>query len=258
MAAVAGSPVWDRTAQHELLLAGVDHCDFRKLKLNVSVLAAAQEAGCFEPFELRGPNGSPPRTAAGACRALGLPDDWVDLPWVFEGLTSNKHLTGPHGASGKAAMLRRFGHREVLLNDASAQSQGSKQMRFDTYIQQAMQPSPNVSEAVKSARRGERGSWYLCNSNFWDELLDEYERPPLPGGPEGALSFGVGRSGSGLPFHTHGAAYFEVAQGQKRWFVVPPEGIDEEELREMAKIPTLAWFSGAKLVSWALPWQQQR
>jgi hypothetical protein len=33
----------------------------------------------------------------------------------------------------------------------------------------------------------------------------------------------MGGSGSGVPFHTHGAVFAEVLYGKKRWFVTPPE-----------------------------------
>ncbi len=36
------------------------------------------------------------------------------------------------------------------------------------------------------------------------------------------FSFGIGGSGSGVPFHTHGAVFAEVLVGAKRWFLAPP------------------------------------
>ena len=36
------------------------------------------------------------------------------------------------------------------------------------------------------------------------------------------FSFGIGPSGSGVPFHTHGAVFAEVLHGAKRWFITQP------------------------------------
>jgi hypothetical protein len=36
------------------------------------------------------------------------------------------------------------------------------------------------------------------------------------------FSFGIGASGSGVPFHTHGAVFAEVLHGAKRWFITDP------------------------------------
>merc|ERR1711974_209306 len=37
------------------------------------------------------------------------------------------------------------------------------------------------------------------------------------------LSFGLGASGTGVPFHQHGPVFAEVVHGKKRWFLYPPE-----------------------------------
>ena len=54
--------------------------------------------------------------------------------------------------------------------------------------------------------------------------MDEYQRPPFfncSSDAVGALSFGFGGSGSGVPFHTHGPVFAEVLYGAKvrRWAV---------------------------------------
>lgn len=35
----------------------------------------------------------------------------------------------------------------------------------------------------------------------------------------GTLSFGIGRAGSGVPFHFHGPVLAETAHGRKRWLL---------------------------------------
>lgn len=63
-------------------------------------------------------------------------------------------------------------------------------------------------------------------SELSDSLLPHYE---LPGAPwlklvkQTALSFGLSGTGTGVPFHTHGAVFAEVLVGRKRWFVAAPE-----------------------------------
>ena len=39
------------------------------------------------------------------------------------------------------------------------------------------------------------------------------------GGFTAALSFGIGASGTGVPFHVHGPGFSEVLWGRKRWFL---------------------------------------
>mmetsp|Transcript_60976 Transcript_60976/g.114972 ORF Transcript_60976/g.114972 Transcript_60976/m.114972 type:complete len:313 (+) Transcript_60976:101-1039(+) len=201
---MSGDPLmWDFSAQHPILQAGLERCDVPRVVLNASWRAAAVER-CSKP------------RAAGDC--LGLGADWSKRPWMFEGLTNNTRLQGRTGLTSKAEFLRRYGHREAVVSNPVAQSHGRKSMPLAAYVQSEMRPAENLSVAVAESSE----AWYLCQSNFWEDLISEYDPPPLLGGRTGARSFGLGRSGSGLPFHWHGAAFFEVTQGQKRWFFAPP------------------------------------
>jgi hypothetical protein len=74
--------------------------------------------------------------------------------------------------------------------------------------------------------------------------------------PLAYLSFGAfhrnsianteGASGSGVPFHTHGAVFAEVLYGRKRWFLVEPKAKptynpDETSLRWLTSVqPSLS------------------
>jgi hypothetical protein len=50
----------------------------------------------------------------------------------------------------------------------------------------------------------------------WGDFFEHYVRPPLLDSVNrGSLSFGLGGSGSGVPFHTHGAVFAEVLHGKK-------------------------------------------
>lgn len=205
---------WDPDVKFDFLLHGADTCDFPRVVINEStrseLLAGYQCA-----------------RASDEC--LGLGEGWALRPWIFEGLTANRDLLGPNGYTGKASMLHRFGSRMTVVSDSVAQSYGRKTIRFSDYVATWMQPPRNLSEALLT----EAGkTWYLCNDNFWEELLSQYQRPPMLrrghklvgsriSSQAGSLSFGVGRSGSGLPFHFHGPQFVEVTQGKKRWFVTP-------------------------------------
>jgi hypothetical protein len=63
----------------------------------------------------------------------------------------------------------------------------------------------------------------------WRGLLDQYVRPPLlDAAAHGSVSFGLGGSGSGVPFHTHGPVFAEVVHGRKvrlRLRVRPRDGL---------------------------------
>merc|ERR1712129_217930 len=218
VANAANPHVWDASALLEpVATVGADQCDFPRIRVNSSVRAALHSGReCAWPED----------------ECMGLGPDWASKPWLFEGLTENRHLQGDAGPTGKAQMLRQFGHRQAVVSDSVAQSAGRKPITLAAYVGQEMRPWSNLSEALSAEAAH---TWYLCNSNLWEELLLQYDRPPLlrglaatllaPGtsaslpitGSAGALSFGVGRSGSGLPFHFHGAQFVEVSQGQKRW-----------------------------------------
>ena len=65
-------------------------------------------------------------------------------------------------------------------------------------------------------------TFYLFGDNDWGDWVnftEHYVRPPWNySGREPFYSFGIGGSGSGVPFHTHGAVFAEVIFGRKRWF----------------------------------------
>eukprot|EP00927_Polykrikos_kofoidii_P054162 TRINITY_DN48637_c0_g1_i1.p1 TRINITY_DN48637_c0_g1~~TRINITY_DN48637_c0_g1_i1.p1 ORF type:complete len:350 (+),score=40.96 TRINITY_DN48637_c0_g1_i1:35-1051(+) len=205
---------WDESPKLSLLSAFEGRCDFPRVSVNDSVRAALRAGReCARPSD----------------DCLGLGVGWSSRPWLFEGLTQNAHLQGPLGAAGKLQMLRNFRERHAVLSDAVAQSFGRKRVRFDVYVERLMRPPENLSVALDTKAGS---TWYLCNDNLWDAILAQYDRSPMLRGRkgtrglsisdvDGALSFGVGRTGSGLPFHVHGAQFAEVSHGQKVWFAAP-------------------------------------
>eukprot|EP01026_Neomeris_dumetosa_P078475 TRINITY_DN84912_c0_g1_i2.p3 TRINITY_DN84912_c0_g1~~TRINITY_DN84912_c0_g1_i2.p3 ORF type:complete len:135 (-),score=6.29 TRINITY_DN84912_c0_g1_i2:167-571(-) len=54
-------------------------------------------------------------------------------------------------------------------------------------------------------------------------MLELYQEPAFIPRSEFAFSFGIGHSGSGVPFHIHGHGFSEVIHGQKRWILFPPQ-----------------------------------
>ena len=73
-------------------------------------------------------------------------------------------------------------------------------------------------------------SWYLFGDNDhkeWRSVFAAYKQPEYIlaherlSGFEAALSFGIGASGTGVPFHVHGPGFSEVLWGRKRWFLTP-------------------------------------
>jgi hypothetical protein len=69
-------------------------------------------------------------------------------------------------------------------------------------------------------------SWYHFGDNKfseWDVLFRQYKRlHRYTFSPHSSLSFGIGSSGSGVPFHTHGHVFNEVLHGRKRWWLAEP------------------------------------
>jgi hypothetical protein len=91
-------------------------------------------------------------------------------------------------------------------------------------------------------------TWYHFGDNKyeeWTNFTEHYNRPPYDYDREPFFSFGIGGSGSGVPFHTHGAVFAEVLHGRKRWFLTAPKqepayNPDETSLRWLTNVkPTL-------------------
>lgn len=202
---------WDEAPVYDVLLHDLDRCDFPRVEVpNAEALESCKEAG-------------------GDC--LGLGDDWASKPWIFSGVSDNAHLrkNGPNSV-GKAGMIRHWGDREVVVTNKLPNFHDRKTKTFADYVaddMQANQVGQNASD-----------SWYLCGDNYWDGLLGSYERPNILGGKDGAVTFGIGGSGSGVPLHKHGAAFSETAFGVKRWFLAPPSS----NVRFQPGESTFDWF----------------
>lgn len=209
---------WDDAHVYDILLEDLHRCDFPRVHVNGSASKALE--ACKEPGN----------------DCLGLGTDWAEHPWVFTRVNDNLHLrrNGPRSC-GKAGMLRRHGDRQVVLSNAITHSHGRNYKSLTQYMSEDMVP-PTTQEELLAMNASD--TWYLCGDNFWDEILDAYDRPKLLGGERGAVAFGLGRTASGVPLHRHGAAFLETVYGTKRWFVGAP-GTD---LRFDPRKSTFHWF----------------
>lgn len=186
---------WDEAPVHDILLHDLDRCDFLRVEVeDAKSLEACKEAG-------------------GDC--LGLGADWASKPWIFSGISDNAHLrkNGPSSV-GKAGMIRHWGDREVVVTNKIPSFHDRKIKTFADYVADDMKTDLTAQNSSDS--------WYLCGDNYWDGLLGAYDRPSILGGKDGAVTFGIGGSATGVPLHKHGAAFSETAFGLKRWFLAPP------------------------------------
>eukprot|EP00729_Bicosta_minor_P004294 gene4294-17119_t len=126
-------------------------------------------------------------------------------------------------------LLRRYSETEVILSSANTFSYDKRHETLQTYLDDLLNPV--------TLEHYEEGEW----TNFTEHYIRpqfEYDREPF-------FSFGIGASGSGVPFHTHGAVFAEVLYGRKRWFLTAPRdkptyNPDATSLRWLTKVkPTL-------------------
>jgi hypothetical protein len=137
----------------------------------------------------------------------------------------------------KEALLEAYGSHDVILSSANTFSVAKLTVPLREYISQHMAPQ-DIDNPANS-------SWYLFGDNDhkqWNRVFSSYRQPEyiLPEeqltGFTASLSFGIGSSGTGVPFHVHGPGFSEVLWGQKRWFlthrdVKPDFSPDETTLR---------------------------
>ena len=79
----------------------------------------------------------------------------------------------------------------------------------------------------QSLNKTGRASLYHFGDNNFEEmqtLFDKYEYPKkyLKLVTRKGFTFGLAGTGTGVPFHTHGAVFAETIYGRKRWFLSEP------------------------------------
>ena len=105
----------------------------------------------------------------------------------------------------------------MTLSTANKNSYQKRRATFREYATTMCAPQRAAATGV--------GSLYMFGDNdytAWDALFSTYARPTQYYSKHATLSFGVGGSGSGVPFHTHGPVFAEVLYGAKRWFLKAP------------------------------------
>ena len=120
----------------------------------------------------------------------------------------------------REALLASHGDVRVVLASSNSHSHVKREASLREYV-------AGVADVPVDAARAADETWYLFGdterSERWDALTAGYEPPLDAADDEGLVVFGVGGSGSGVAFHTHGAAFGEALVGRKTWFLSPPE-----------------------------------
>ncbi|KAM6424323.1 jmjC domain-containing protein 8 isoform 4-T4 [Liasis olivaceus] len=129
-------------------------------------------------------------------------------PVILQGLTDNTEF---QAQCTKDQLLARFGEHLVRLSTANTYSYHKVDLPFQDYVDHLLEPQDLAS-------LGSETLYFFGDNNFteWGSLFQKYNPPPfqLPG-TMGAYSFGIGGSGSGVPFHWHGPGFSEVIFGRK-------------------------------------------
>ena len=136
----------------------------------------------------------------------------------------------------RRALLHRYNDTDVILSSANTFSYEKKHVSFQEYLDTMLEPVTLENVAAKT--------WYHFGDNKYEEWLnftDHYTRPAYNYSRDPFFSFGIGASGSGVPFHTHGAVFAEVLYGRKRWFLLEPRAKptydpDETSLRWLTSV----------------------
>lgn len=135
---------------------------------------------------------------------------------IMTGISNNSAFAA---ASRLPALVRDYGHREVVLASANTFSHDRRTMAFSEYINNHVVGKTVGPESLAN------DTWYFFGdhrNSEWAELFDLYAMPAVAIGSR--LSFGVGADRSGVPFHFHGPGFSEVFHGHKHWLLYPNDG----------------------------------
>ncbi|KAK7198285.1 Cupin superfamily protein [Novymonas esmeraldas] len=138
----------------------------------------------------------------------------------------------------KGPLLLRHGADVITLSSGNRNSYAKRQTTVLEYMRDHVRPQ---DEAVPG-----NASWYHFGDphhRTWEEVNSLYQPPTkfLRAMQRPALSFGFAGSGTGVPFHTHGAVFAEVLYGRKRWWlsepaVEPRYGPDDNTLHWLRRV----------------------
>ncbi|EGD83453.1 hypothetical protein PTSG_04060 [Salpingoeca rosetta] len=137
-------------------------------------------------------------------------------PVILVGFKDNSYF---QSVCTKQNLLQQYGNTSVVLSSANTHSYKKNTLVFREYLEHLVRPRTMDDVAGDT--------WYFFGNNdydkSWTNFTQHYHRPDYTYTREPFFSFGIGGSGSGVPFHTHGAVFAEVLHGAKRWFLAPPE-----------------------------------
>ena len=106
-------------------------------------------------------------------------------------------------------------HRRTPTPRTSCTNLGTTILRYAHARQPPLLDTPRVT---RCGGGGAHSAWVTpgVSNQTWSGFYETYVRPPLLDSYRlGSISFGMGGSGSGVPFHTHGPVFAEVLHGQK-------------------------------------------
>eukprot|EP00659_Diplonema_papillatum_P002267 gene2267-3500_t len=153
---------------------------------------------------------------------------WQKRPVIVVGGTEN---AGFKGLAAKESLLKLYGNLSVTLSSANKNSYAKRVVSLREYVAGFLDTPPVV-------QLGNTTWYHFGNNNHaeWPELFACYKLPTqyMQDPSYFAFSFGMGGSGSGVPFHTHGGVFNEVVYGRKRWWLAPPGPQPDMEPNESA------------------------
>ena len=159
---------------------------------------------------------------------------WDRRPVILRGATRSLNARFRHETS-PGELVRNWGNATLLLSTANTASYDKTRVSLRDYVEHMMGPQ-------NETRLG-RDTLYQFGdqTSDLDGFLALYD--PLPAKwtarvNSTALSFGLSGTGTGVPFHMHGAVFAEVLHGRKRWFVTAPSDKPDFDGSQT----TLFWF----------------
>ena len=115
----------------------------------------------------------------------------------------------------------------VTLSSSNSFSAHRRTISLVQYLEEITTANGGRAETYPDQLSNE--TWYLFGETYgdeWKRMLLDYEMPPCSTCEDrelSALAFGVGNTGSGVQWHTHGPGFSEAIHGLKHWLLYPPD-----------------------------------
>ena len=134
----------------------------------------------------------------------------------YNGDFNDYHNKMFHDKCGKKEFINEFKNERIILSSSNTYSYDKIEVPMLEYL------FTNKYNGDKEYLSNETFYWF-GNNNYknFDKLFKYYKTYSfIPNWEDdGTISFGVGKTGSGVPFHTHGHGLSEVFYGYKQWFL---------------------------------------